>query len=137
MSQKVQQLDLPLSNAHFGILPKNLPGRMWTDDFVYFNFPDNIRPGDYMIATTTLDTSGSPLRTIGPLKTTVELPQVIFDAYGTILVFPRDNPNLPTFFARLNRGSSYLIPDVRQTHKKGMKHEMRRIGGILTAGSFF
>lgn len=135
MSQQYIQLDTPLAGGVFGIIPKEVPGRVWTNDFVYFNFPPNIRPGDYSVIVTTLDTSGpSSYRNIGPLATTVELPFVHFDAYGTIAVSPRINPNLPTFYARLNRGSSYIIPDVSQIHRKGMRHEMQR-HGVLTAGA--
>jgi hypothetical protein len=104
-----------------------------TDDFVYFNCPPGMNPNDYSVAITSLDTSNpsQPIRTIGGLEQlNVELPHIQLDAYGTIYVLPKSNPNLPTFFARLNRGSTYNIPDVRGQHQRGQKHEMRRHGTL-------
>lgn len=134
--QKTIQLDTPFSNGKFFSLSKHLPGRVNVDDFVFFEYPSFINPLDYMVAVDTLDTSdpSAPIRTIGPLRGGVELPHVHYDAYAAIYVFPRENPTLPTFYSRLNRGSTYTIPDVRIYHQIGAKYEMRR-SGILTAGA--
>ena len=136
MTQKFVQLDLPFSNGKFYSLPKHLPGRVNVDDFVFFDYPSCINPHDYMIAVETLDTSnpGSPLRTIGPLRGEAELPHVHFDAYASIYILPKDDPGKPTFYARLNRGSTYTIPDVSRVHQPGGKYEMRR-HGMLVAGA--
>lgn len=134
MTQKVQQLDLPWSNSKFYTLPKHLPGRVNTDDFVYFNYPSWMNGNDYVVAITTLDTSAGPLRTIGPLSQgNIEIPHIQLDPYGSIYVIPKNNPNLPRFYSRLNRASTYEIPDVSKTHRPGVVHEMRR-HGMLTAG---
>jgi hypothetical protein len=135
-NQKTGQLDLPFSNGHFFSLPKHLPGRVNVDDFVFFDFPTSMDPMDYMIAVNTLDTSdpAHPLRTIGPLRPNVELPHVQYDAYAAILVLPKCDPAKPTFYSRLNRGSTYKIPDVISVHRPGNKYEMRR-HGMLTAGA--
>jgi len=131
---QIQQLDLPFSNGHFYSLPKNVPGRLNVDDFVFFNIPKSVNPSDYNVVVTTLDTSQLPLRTIGPLMQNVELPHVHFGAHGDLLVIPKTNPMLPTHYARLNRGSTYDILEVNHSkHKKGMKYQMQR-HGILTAG---
>lgn len=89
-----------------------------------------------MVAVETIDTSNpqSPIRTIGPLRGEVELPHVHFDAYGTIYVLPSVDPRKPTFYARLNRGSTYTIPDVSRARQPGGKYEMRR-HGMLVAGA--
>jgi hypothetical protein len=94
-----------------------------------------MNPADYMVVVDTLDTSNprAPYRTIGQLRGEVELPHVQFDAYASIYVMPKIDPNRPTFYARLNRGSTYDIPDVSGECKSGGKYEMRR-HGMLTAG---
>jgi len=131
---QIQQLDLPFSNGHFYNLPKNVPGRLNVDDFVFFNIPSSVNPSEYTVVVPTLDTSQLPLRTIGPLIKSVELPHVHFGDQSTIHVIPKYNPNLPTYYARLNRGSTYDIPEVHPLkHRQGMKYEMAR-HGILTAG---
>lgn len=134
--QNFVQLDPPFSNGKFFSLPKFLPGRVNTDDFVYFNYPSTMDPRDYMVAVETIDTSNphSPLRTVGPLRPAVELPHVHYDAYASVYVLPKVDPRKPTFYARLNRASTYAIPDVSRTHRPGGKYEMRR-HGMLTAGA--
>lgn len=135
-TQKFVQLDLPFSNGRFFSAPKFLPGRVNVDDFVFFNFPSTMNPGDYMVAVETIDTSNpnAPIRTIGPLRGEVELPHVHYDAYASIFVLPKVDPQKPTFYARLNRGSTYSIPDVSRDRRPGGKYEMRR-HGMLTAGA--
>ena len=130
---QLQQLDIPFASGHFFSLPKNLPGRVNTDDFMFFNIPAGVNPADYTVAVSSIDTSGPRYRTIGVLQQSVELPFVQYGAHGQVLVLPTKNPNLPSFFSRLNRGSTYTIPDVRGKHKAGMTHEMTR-HGVLTAG---
>lgn len=130
---QLQQLDIPFSHGHFFHLPKNLPGRVNTDDFIFFNIPAGIDASDYTVVVSSIDTSGPPLRTIGMLSESVELPFVHYGAHGKVMVIPTRNPNLPSFFSRLNRGSTYSIPDVRRKHQPGMSHEMIR-HGVLTAG---
>lgn len=136
MYQKSVQLDTPLSNGKFFSLVKHLPGRVNVDDFIFFKYPSCVNPADYMVAVDTLDTSdpSAPIRTIGPLREGVELPHVHYDAYAAVYVLPRENPKLPTFYSRLNRGSTYIIPNVRSYHQSGGKYEMHR-HGMLTAGA--
>lgn len=135
MSQKEIQLDTPFSGSVFGVLPKEVPGRVLTDDFVFFNYPSHVKPGDYVVVIPSLDTSGlEKYRQIGPLNQTVELPHVFHDAYAEIYVMPRINGNLPTFYSRLSKGSTYSIPDVSRKHQKGMRHQMTR-HGVLTSGA--
>lgn len=135
MTQKFVQLDTPLSNGKFYTLPKHLPGRVNVDDFVFFHYPTNMIPDDYMIAVDTLDTSGpTHIRTIGPLRPNVELPHVHFDAYASIYVIPKADPTKHTFYARLSRGSTYTIPEIRGLHRPGVKHEMMR-SGVLNSGT--
>lgn len=130
------QLDVPLAGAKFGVLPKYLPARVNVDDFVFFSWPSNMNPNDYVVAVDTIDTSDprSSVRTIGPLQSNVELPFVIFGAYAKIYVFPKNDMRKPTFYSRLNRGSTYHIQDVSGSHQPGQKHQMTR-HGMLTAGS--
>lgn len=135
-NQKDWQLDLPYSNGKFYSLPKYLPGRVNVDDFVFFDFPSGMNPNEYMVAVDTLDTTNpmDTTRIIGPLERNVELPHVMYDAYGSIYVIPRRNKMLPSYFARLNRGSTYVILEVPRPSPPGTKYEMRR-HGILSAGT--
>lgn len=129
------QLDLPFAGGKFYSLPKHLPGRVNVDDFVFFSFPNNVDPNDYMVAIDTLDTSQyTHIRTIGPLSANVELPFVHLDAYASIYVIPKSDPSKHTYYARLSRGSSYTIPQINGKHIKGAKHEMKR-SGVLNSGT--
>jgi hypothetical protein len=135
-TQKDWQLDLPFANGKFGVLPKFLPGRVNVDDFVFFDYPSSFNPNDYEVSVTTLDTTNpyKMTRTIGPLQKNVELPFVYYDAYGTIYVQPRSDRRLPTYYARLNRGSTYVILEPAVPSVPPVKYEMRR-HGMLTAGA--
>lgn len=129
------QTDLPFANGKFYSLPKHLPGRVNVDDFVFFSFPDSMNPNDYMVAIDTLDTSQpTHIRTIGPLRTNVELPFVHLDAYASIYVIPATDPTKHTYYARLSRGNSYKIPLIKGLHRPGVKHEMIRTG-VLNSGT--
>jgi hypothetical protein len=134
-TQQFVQLDIPLAGGQFANIPKNVAGRVNVDDFVFFHWPPAMNARDYTVVLETNDTSGpNHYRTVGLLQTNVELPFVQFDAYGRILVIPTHNANLPRFFARLNRGSTYVIPDVSASHRPGYQHAMAR-HGILTSGA--
>jgi hypothetical protein len=129
------QTDLPLANGKFYGLPKHLPGRVNTDDFVFFNIPSEINPSDYEVVIESLDTSQhTHLRKIGTLMANVEIPFVHLDAYASIYVMPKVDPTKHTFYARLSRGSTYTIPVVQGLHRPGIKHEMKR-GGVLLSGA--
>lgn len=123
------QLDLPFAGPNFINLPKQLPGRQNTDDFVYFKFPAWLK-GKYSVLVESADTAGARFRKIGPLQTMVELPIVLYNAESLIAVVPDTNANLPTFYGRLNRASTYIIPDQRTPGK----FEMTRTG-VLTAAA--
>jgi len=128
------QLDLPFSNGKNYSLPKHLPGVVNVDDFVFFTFPNNINPADYDVAVDTLDTSsGISIRKIGELRKNVELPHVHFDAYASIYVLPKTDPSKHTYYARLSRGSTYVLHEIRGIHRQGIKHEMAR-HGVLNSG---
>ena len=133
MSQKVQQLDNLSAPGTFGVIPKHVPGRMNTDDFVFFSYPSSFPAREYYVVVTTEDTSGGPLRQLSFLEKNVELPQVQFGAHGKIFLIPVSNPNLPTYFARLNRASTYTVSDIPYHSRPGTKIEMTR-HGVLTSG---
>jgi len=134
-NQKRWQLDIPFSNGKFYDLPKFLPGRVNVDDFVFFDYPSGMNPDEYTVAVDSLDTTNPNMttRTIGPLQRNVELPHVQYDAYAVIYVIPKRDKRLPTYYARLNRGSTYVILEVPKISPIGTKYEMRR-HGILSAG---
>jgi hypothetical protein len=134
-NQSFAQLDPPFSNGKFFGLPKYLPGRVNVDDFIFFDYPHDMNPDDYMVALTSIDTSDprTVIRTIGTFRRDVELPHVALDAYASVYVIPKSNPTLPTYFARLNRGSTYTVIESPRPSPFGTKYEMRR-HGILVAG---
>ena len=123
------QLDIPRTSGNFFSIPKHSPGRVNTDDFVFFVWPHNFNFQDYTVVMSSNDVAGPQFRKIGPMGRQIELPYVHIDAYGTIGVIPTLNPNLPQFWGRLNRGSTYEIPLVSSPGK----YTMKRIGGVLTS----
>ena len=135
-NQKFVQLDLPHATGRFYVLPKHMPGRVNVDDFVFFHYPHNLNPADYMVAVDTMDTSNPhhTIRTIGDLRGTVDLPAVIFDAYAKIYVIPKNDPMKPSYFARLSRGSTYVIKHYMSPVHMGTKIEMDR-RGVLNSGA--
>jgi len=135
MLQKTVQLDTPLANAKFGILPKHLPGVVNTDYFIYFHVPCGMDASQYDVVIESMDTS-SPctLRNLGSLsRINVELPAVHFAADARVFVMPHSNAKLPTYYARLNRGSTYVITKIANP-VYGQKYEMAR-HGILTSAA--
>jgi len=137
INQSVIQLDIPRYNAKVGVLPKHLPGRVNVDDFIFFNLPQGLNSKDYMVVIDSLDTAGPSRKSIGYLSQSggsVELPHVRLDAYAQLYVIPATNARLPSFQARLNRGSTYTIPNVMNIHRPGsLPYQMQR-HGMLTAG---
>jgi|688.fasta_scaffold06067_13 hypothetical protein len=108
-----RQLDIPATNSKWFVLPRNLPMRLNGQDFVNFIWFKNIDPSRYTIVVESLDTAGPPFRGISKLQKRVELPLVQFGWDAKIGVIP-DVDTLPSFEAKLVRGSTYLIPDVRK-----------------------
>lgn len=129
MAHRVQ-CDITYSGQDFLSLPRFLPGRLNTDDFVFFNWPNNFNSSGYHVVISTNDVAGPTYRRISKLAGQVEVPFVQLDAYAVIGVIHETNENKPQFWSRLNRGSTYSIPEVSQN--RGAKYEMTR-HGVLTA----
>jgi hypothetical protein len=55
-----RQLDIPYANGNFYILPRNIPGRLLSTDFVYFTIPSNMNASQYNVLIDSLDTAGPP-----------------------------------------------------------------------------
>lgn len=106
------QLDIPLTGPNFYTLPKFVPGRLVTSDFVYFKYCEGFPAQDYSVIVETLDITGAPFRNVGPLMPVVELPFVHFGFHMRIAVIHNTNPRAPRFVAELDRGSTYSIPSV-------------------------
>lgn len=129
-----QQLDIPFSNGKFFGISKHIPGRVMSDDFVYFNNLHNLDARKYSVYVSSNDMAGESFtRYIGPLTERVALPHVQNDAYAKIYVEPTNKDRrLPFYVSRLNRGSTYAIPKIntRGTHEMHMY-------GVLKAGAAF
>lgn len=112
MTHHHYQVDIPYASQNFMSLPQYVPGRVNTDDFVYFKWPRSLNPQQYSVLVEPNDTAGGSFRTLGTLSDAVGLPVVYFNAESMIGVVPTNNGQLPAFWSRLNRGSTYVIPDV-------------------------
>lgn len=119
-----RQLDMPWS-LDFYTLPKHLPGRMNTDDFVFFDFScSGIDCCDYTVVVESLDVSGPTYRSIGKLQKAIELPHVKFGWSPKIGVIP-NSEHLPAFEAEMVRGNTYAIPN---TYGRNGRFQMVRHG---------
>lgn len=117
-----RQLDILWAGPDWYTLPKNLPGVLRADDFVFFKH--NLDARRYTIIVESLDAAGPPFRTIGPLQDEVQLPFVRFGWHPRIGVIP-DSNLLPAFEAELIRGSTYFVPS---TDGKNGRYQMERHG---------
>jgi hypothetical protein len=126
----VAQLDIPFADGLFFELPRQLPGRINVDDFIFFTIPDDVDQKKYTVVVNTMDTAGTPYRSIGVLDKMVTLPFVHYNDDANVGVIPTYDGSLPAFWARLSRGSTYQIPSVR---KRSGTYPMSRLG-VLTSG---
>ena len=133
MSAHPTQCDITLAGNPFISLPRHLPGRLNTDDFVFFNWPPSVNPLNYTVVVEANDTAGERYRSIAPLAKEVALPFVQFDAYAMIGVIPTQNKYLPKFWSRVNRGSTYNIPHVPIQNPPGQQYQMRCHGIQIAA----
>lgn len=134
-----RQVSIPLALHRSIEIPNWAPGKLRSDDFVYFVWPADINPKDYSIIIGTHDVSGSHpsiqhsnFKNISDLTTNVFLPWVQLNAHAPIGVVPKFDKNLPAFWERLNRGSTYHIPSV---NKKSGRYVMQRHGVLTSAAS--
>jgi len=106
------QADITLAGNKFISIPRETPGRLNTDDFVFFNWPSTVNPNEYTVVVESMDTAGAQYRKVAPLSKQINLPFVQFDAHALIGVIPNHDERKPQFWARLNRGSTYQLPTV-------------------------
>lgn len=108
-----RQLDISLSGPNFFTIPKHLPGRLTTNDYVFFHWPCDLDSSKYCVVVESNDASGDSVhRNIGPLQKSIELPHVRFAPYARIGVVPVVSSH-PVFEEQLVRGSTYIIPDTK------------------------
>lgn len=119
-----RQLDIMWTHPDWFTLPRDLPGVLRADDFVFFKWSPEINPKRYSVVVESLDTAGPPYRSIGPLQAEVQLPHVKFAWHPRIGVIP-DSDRLPAFEAELIRGSTYVIPS---TGGRNGRYQMERFG---------
>ena len=119
-----RQLDILLAGPDWYTLPRNLPGVLRADDFMFFNWDCELDVKNYTVIVESLDTAGPTYRSIGPLQAEVQLPFVRFGWHPRLGVIPNSNL-LPAFEAELIRGSTYVIP---KTGGKNGRFQMVRHG---------
>lgn len=106
-----RQLDILGTHPDWFTIPRYMPGRLNSLDFVFFSWCDQIDPNRYTVAILT-DSPGSPdVRGISKLSKNVLLPLTQLGAHPRIGVIP-DSSDLPLFEGELHRGSTYNIPKV-------------------------
>ncbi|HSA76076.1 MAG TPA: hypothetical protein VLE02_00905 [Nitrosarchaeum sp.] len=121
-----EQQDMIWSTAGFYSVPRNTPGRINGDDFIFFYWPANINPARYTVVIESLDTAGPTYKGIGKLMRSVEIPHVKLGAHVIVGVIP-DSESLPTFQGELIRGSTYIIPNVTKNGTYQLqRHGMHR-----------
>ena len=114
MAESARQYDILWARPDWFIIPPQLPGRRNGDDYVVFKWPCNFPASRYTVVIQSLDTAGPPFRSIGNLDYQVLLPFVQL-GYGSdikIALLP-DTTGLPSFWAKLIRGSTYTIPEIK------------------------
>jgi len=111
--------------TNFLSIPKYAPGRLTGENFLYFNWCEQLAPyvKNYTVAISTLSTAGAAFKGIGKLAQAVEIPPILLPSPGRVGLLP-DSPDLPSFEADLVIGSDYFIP---RTERNG-RYQMRREG---------
>jgi len=123
-----RQYDISWTRADWIEIPPDMPGRLNGDDFVMFRWGACFPYTRYIVVIQSLDTAGPPFRSIGCLSPQLRLPHVQL-GYGSdikIGVIP-DCESLPRFTAKLVRGSTYVIPPLRECCPDG-EYMMERFG---------
>lgn len=130
---KPWQLDHPYGNTSFFEIPSHVTMRNTAENYVFFEWPENIDPTKYQVVIQSLDTAGPTYRSIGMLsfnrnarQSYLRMPDVYFGWHDRIGVIPSTDVRLPSFIAEIGRGSTYTIPYVT----KPGRYEMRRHGAI-------
>lgn len=121
-----RQLDLYRYGSNYLSIPKYIPGRLNSDDFIFFNWSSELEPvlNHYTVVIEALDNSGATMRSISKLRKAVEIPYVQLGWYPRLGLVP-DTPNLPLFEGQMIRGSTYDIPT---TNGKNGEFQLRRHG---------
>ena len=128
-----QQADILLTSGKYYTLPKTLPGRVTTEDFVYFVWPSDFKPQLYTVAVESNDTLGATWRSIGPLMKNVELPHVYFGSNAKIALVP-SRGDLPRYVSYLDRGNTYIV---RKTQSGNGVFQMEKAGiSVMSIGNY-
>jgi hypothetical protein len=126
-----RQLDILATRADWFTLPRHVPGRLNAEDFVFFDWPRTLNNCRYTVVVEVLDNAGPTYRGIGKLQKSVELPHVQYDWHARIALVP-DSTTMPVFESELNRGSTYVVPDVGKANGRFqmVSHGMKRPPGL-------
>lgn len=132
-----RQLDIPGTHSNVYTLPRNIPGRLTALSFVHFRWPKTIDPSHYVVVVQSNDAAGPKFRSISPLMSTVELPDVQYPWDCAIGVIP-DSPDLPAYSGKMFRGNTYVLravsaDSVRRTpdgHVPLVQYGMNRPNGM-------
>lgn len=123
-----RQYDILWARGDWYEIPPDIPGRLNGDDFVMFRWDSCLPSERYQVIIQSLDTAGPPFRSIGCLAPQLRLPFVQL-GYGSdikIGVVP-DCEDLPSFVAKLVRGSTYVITWPKKRCPRG-QYMMERYG---------
>ena len=121
-----RQLDTYNLNSEFLSMPKYIPGRNCSSNFLYFKWCNELAQlvDKYTVVIQAASVSGAIWRGISKLREAVELPQVQL-GQGVMVALLPEHSNLPVFVAELIRGSLYIIPE---TNGVNGRYQMDREG---------
>lgn len=121
-----RQLDTYNLNSEFLSMPKFIPGRLNSDQFLYFKWCGELERyvDKYTVVIETASVSGAINRGISKLREAVEIPPVHLGQNVRVGLIP-ESEHLPMFEAELIRGSLYIIPDTKGVNGR---YQMRREG---------
>lgn len=100
-----RQFDIPLSTQFHFSIPTDVKGRLTQEDYVFFNYPNDVDPTRYTVV---IDTFGGDPRQVGRLSEKVRLPHVHIPYDAFIMVLP-DDISLPKFIGTAIRGRRYTL----------------------------
>jgi hypothetical protein len=102
-----RQFDIPLTTQYYFITPTDVPGRITTDDFLFFTSTDSsIKFSDYDVL---VESFNGKFKKLGQLSTKVQLPHVHFLNDALLLVLPKNSVAEPKFIGTIQRGKQYVL----------------------------
>ena len=101
-----RQFDIPLTTQYHFITPTDVPGRITTEDFLFFENNPRVNFFDYDVV---VESYNGKFKRLGRLNSSVQLPHTHFLNDALIVVVPRTDATKPRFVGTVQRGKVYLF----------------------------